>query len=159
MGSVLPNQAAPCLRVSFQLSALLECRAVAVDLVLAVIAHVPLADRMFRHEMITAFGEAFNNIVAHGYRGRTDGMIDVEAEIRPGELVLRLKDGGVEVDYGSIAVPDLESMPESGMGVYLMHSMVDEVAYTGGPLNVLSLTKRMVVQPSSSPDHAGPDQS
>ena len=156
MGFALPsNPAAPCMRVSFQLRAALECRAMAIDLVLVVIAHVPGADRMFRHEMVTAFGEAFNNIVAHGYRGRTDGTIDVEAEIRPGELVLRLKDEGIQVDYGAIAAPDLESMPESGMGVYLMHAMVDEVAYTGGSLNVLSLTKRT----SISPPHAGPDQS
>jgi serine/threonine-protein kinase RsbW len=154
MGSAVPTTlAAPCLRVSFQLRAALECRALAIDLILVVIAHVPGADRMFRHEMVTAFGEAFNNIVAHGYRGRTDGMIDIEAEIRPGELILRLKDEGIEVDYGSIEPPDLESMPESGMGVYLMHAMVDEVAYTGGPLNVLSLTKR------TTPPHAGPDQS
>jgi serine/threonine-protein kinase RsbW len=146
MGSAAPrSQAAAPIRVTFQLPASLECRPVAIELVSAVIAHVPGADRMFRHEMVTAFGEAFNNIVAHGYRGRSDGIIDIEAEIKPGELVLRLKDTGIEVDYASIAPPDLESMPENGMGVFLMHAMVDEVAYTGGGLNVLSLTKRTTI--------------
>jgi len=107
--------------------------------------------------MNTAFGEAFNNIVAHGYRGRSDGMIEIEADLRPGELVLRITDEGEAVDYGAVATPDLESLPESGMGVYIMHAMVDEVAYTGGACNVLSLTKRMT--PPSVRSAAGPKHS
>lgn len=93
--------------------------------------------------MITAFGEAFNNIVTHGYRGRSDGMLDVEAEFHREALTLRLKDDGAEVDFGTIQPPDLATLPESGMGVFIMHAMVDEVLYERGALNVLSLTKRM----------------
>ncbi len=157
LGSAVSTKpAAGSMRVTFQLRASLECRAVAIDLVSTIIGHVQGADRMFRHEMVTAFGEAFNNIVAHGYRGRTDGMVEIEADIRPGELILRIKDEGSVVDYGAISPPDLETLPESGMGVYIMHAMVDEVAYSGGPLNVLSLTKR--TNPGA-PGHVGPDQS
>lgn len=143
--------------VAFRLRAALELRPVAIDLVSTLVEHVPGADRNFRHEIVTAFGEAFNNIVAHGYRGRSDGMIEIEVDIRPGELVLRIKDEGEPVDYGTVATPDLDSLPESGMGVYIMHAMVDEVAYSGGPLNVLSLTKRTT--PPSTRSTAEPNHS
>ncbi len=157
MASTVPA-AKSVMRVAFQVRAALECRGMAIDLVSAIIAHVPGADRMFRHEMVTAFGEAFNNIVAHGYRDQADGMVEIEADIRHGELVLHLKDKGASVDYAAVIPPDLATLPESGMGVYIMHAMVDEVAYSGGPLNVLSLTKRTGSDTSEHASHVGTDQ-
>jgi len=130
-------------RARFELRAVLEYRPLAIDLVTTLIAHVSGADVAFRNEMITAFGEAFNNIVAHGYAGRDDGMLAVEAEISAEAMILRLYDGGRPVDFSSVPQPDLESLPESGMGIFLIHAMVDDVAYEAGSPNVLSLTKRM----------------
>jgi serine/threonine-protein kinase RsbW len=92
--------------------------------------------------LVTAFGEAFNNIVIHGYRGRSDGMLDIDAEMTPNQITLRLIDTGRAVQFGDIAEPDLTSMPESGMGVFMIHALVDEVSYCGGSPNVLSLIKR-----------------
>lgn len=128
---------------------MLESRPLAIDLVSTLIGHVSAADVAFRHEMITAFGEAFNNVVTHGYPGRSDGMLTVEAELSADAMILRLSDCGLPVDISSVPQPDLESLPESGMGIYLIHAMVDEVAYEGGSPNVLSLTKRMA---PSQPD-------
>jgi len=99
-------------------------------------------DGNFRNEMVTAFGEAFNNIVIHGYRGRSDGMLDIEAEMAPTMMTIRLIDTGREVDFNDVEPPDLTTMPESGMGVFMIHALVDEVIYRGGSPNVLSLTKR-----------------
>lgn len=131
-----------CTRMSFQLRATLDHRLLAIDLVSTLVAHVRRADRTFRHEMITAFGEAFNNIVIHGYRDRSDGILEVEAELTPDQMTLRLKDSGHAVDFGGLRPPDLDSMPERGMGVFMIHALVDEVVYEGGVPNVLSLTKR-----------------
>ncbi len=129
-------------RMTFRLRAALDQRPLAIDLVSAFASHVDSTDRMFRHEIVTAFGEAFNNIVIHGYRDRPDGVLDVEAELTPTEMTLRLIDTGHAVDFGGVIPPDLDSMPERGMGVYMIHALVDEVAYQGGDPNVLSLTKR-----------------
>lgn len=156
MGQIQASIVDQDVSLSFRLRAVLELRPVAMDLVATIIRHVPGIDTNFRHEMITAFGEAFNNIVCHGYRGRTDGMIEVEAAVRPGELVLCIRDEGHAVDYGSVARPDLDSLPESGMGVYIMHAMVDEVSYRGGASNVLCLTKRMTPPSSRAPGESGP---
>jgi anti-sigma regulatory factor (Ser/Thr protein kinase) len=130
-------------RVTLRLRAALEYRPLAIDLVSAMTAQVATADRTFRDEMVTAFGEAFNNLVTHGYRGRPDGMVDIEAEMTDDQITLRLIDGGVKVDFARIRPPDLDSLPESGMGVFMMHALVDEVSYCAGELNVLTLTKRV----------------
>ena len=126
----------------FRLKATLDHRPLAIDLVSTLVGHVSTADRMFRHEIVTAFGEAFNNIVIHGYRDRADGMLDVEADLSADEMTLRLIDTGRAVDFEGLNPPDLDSMPEGGMGVYMIHALVDEVVYRGGEPNVLSLTKR-----------------
>lgn len=69
--------------VALKFPAALVYRPVAIDLVSALVGQVAQADRDFRNEMVTAFGEAFNNIVLHAYRGRLDGMIEIEAEMAP----------------------------------------------------------------------------
>ena len=129
-------------RVTMGFEARLENRPLAIDLVSALARQMPNADREFHDEMLTAFGEAFNNIVIHGYRGRSDGMLDIEAEMAPNEMTIRLIDTGREVDFNDVEPPDLTTMPESGMGVFMIHALVDEVIYRGGSPNVLSLTKR-----------------
>jgi serine/threonine-protein kinase RsbW len=136
-------------RMTFRVRAAMENRHLAIDLVSTLVRHVGDADRSFRHEMVTAFGEAFNNIVIHGYKDRSDGMLDVEAEMSHGQMTLRLMDSGREVDFDGLRPPDLESMPEGGMGVFMIHALVDEVVYRGGAPNVLSLTKRTT---STSPN-------
>jgi serine/threonine-protein kinase RsbW len=130
------------LRVALRLRAVLEYRSVAVDLVSTLIAHVEDADRAFANEMITAFGEAFNNVVAHAYRERADGWLDIEAEMSRNTMTLRLSDDGRQIDFADVRVPDLDTMPEGGMGMYMIHAMVDEVTYRAGSRNVLTLTKR-----------------
>jgi anti-sigma regulatory factor (Ser/Thr protein kinase) len=129
-------------RVTIRLHATLEYRPIAIDLVAALIGHVPLTDAVFHNEMLTAFSEAFNNVATRGYRDRSDGMLDVEAEIGAGVLILRLTDEGLPLDFDTIPAPDLDSMPESGTSMFLLHASVDEVSYVRGTPNVLSLTKR-----------------
>jgi serine/threonine-protein kinase RsbW len=136
------SPAPPVTRVALRLPALIRYRPIAIELIGALLRHVDDADQDFRNEMVTAFGEAFNNIVLHGYRGRLDGILEIEAEMTPDQIRLCLLDQGHEVDFGSVQVPDLASMPESGMGVFMMHALVDEVDYRGGSPNMLSLIKR-----------------
>lgn len=130
------------LRVTFRVSACLAYRSLAIDLVATLVDHVTSADRGFRDEITTAFGEAFNNVAIHSYRNRTDGMLDVEAELGADHMTLKLIDTGVSADFSNIAEPDLDALPEGGLGVFMMRSLVDELVYRAGSPNVLSLTKR-----------------
>jgi serine/threonine-protein kinase RsbW len=131
----------PVLHATLRFAAQLEYRPLAIDLVSALIAQVPTADRDFRNDLVTAFGEAFNNIVIHGYKGRTDGVVDLEADIAPDHIILRICDTGREVEFTEVEPPDFDSLPEGGLGVFMIHALVDEVVYRGGSPNVLLLKK------------------
>ena len=129
-------------RVSFRLQASLAYRSLAIALVSTLVEHVKTADRSFRNDITTAFGEAFNNVVIHGYKNRTDGMLDVEAELGPEHMTLKLMDDGIQADLSNVKAPNLDTLPEGGLGIFMIHSLVDEVVYNSGTPNVLSLTKR-----------------
>jgi serine/threonine-protein kinase RsbW len=133
-------------RVSFRVPARLTQRALAFELVKTVVRHVPGADADFGHAVTTAFGEAFNNVVLHAYRGREGAILEVEADVFEGGLVLRLKDDGASANFEDVAEPDLDSLPEGGLGVFMMRALLDEVSYQAGQAgspNVLTLTKRV----------------
>lgn len=142
-------------RVTFRLQAVLAHRSLAIDLVSTLAEQISTADRPFRNAITTAFGEAFNNIAIHAYKGRTDGMLEVEAELGSDHMTLRLLDEGMRADLSAVDVPDLDALPEGGLGVFMMHALVDEVVYESGPPNVLSLTKRTSSAPGRSAG-AGP---
>ncbi len=129
-------------RVAFRLPASLENRSLAIDLVSALAEHVKNSDRDFRNAIVTAFGEAFNNVAIHGYKDRADGMLDVEAELGPNHMTLKLMDEGNVVDLSAVDAPNLDLLPEGGLGIFMIYALVDEVFYESGKPNVLSLTKR-----------------
>ena len=148
-------------RVTFRVRAALAHRSLAIDLVSTLVEHVTTADRSFRNAITTAFGEAFNNIAIHSYKNRTDGMLDVEAELGSDYMTLKLMDEGVTVNLSNVSTPDLDALPEGGLGIFMMRALVDEVVYKSGPPNVLSLTKRTTPDrdPTSASADAGPSPS
>jgi serine/threonine-protein kinase RsbW len=98
--------------------------------------------RAFDDEVVSAFGEAFNNIAIHGYP--VDPAGDVEIEIEPSReaIEIQIKDFGVSYDFRDVPDPDLDALPESGLGIFIIKSFVDAISYRPGRPNVLSLTKK-----------------
>ena len=98
----------------------------------------------FDHEVISAFGEAFNNIAIHSYgRGSLEGDIEIEIDVHRDGIVLRIRDEGRSFALESVPAPNLQEMPEAGLGLYIIRSFVDEISYQPGPPNVLTLTKNL----------------
>lgn len=141
---VVAGDAAAVQQVTLRFAARLAHRSLAFSLVSTVVEHVS-ADREIRNAVTTAFGEAFNNVCIHAYAGKTDGVLEVDVEVAPGQVTLHLKDWGASADLSAVAEPDLDGLPEGGLGVFMMHALVDEVVYRSGSPNVLSLTKRLPV--------------
>jgi len=100
-------------------------------------------DRVFVDEVVSAFGEAFNNTAIHSYGGSSPGDVEIEIEIGDTFITIRLLDYGRSYDFSSVPQPDLETLPESGMGLFIIRSFMDEVNYVPGAPNVLSMTKRV----------------
>ena len=97
-------------------------------------------DRSFDAAVVSAFGEAFNNVAIHSYRGKK-GDLEIEIEVFPDHITIRLIDYGATFDPMLVPEPDLAALPESGMGIYIMRSFMDQVTYKSGSPNVLSMTK------------------
>jgi serine/threonine-protein kinase RsbW len=98
-------------------------------------------DDDFENEVVSAFGEAFNNVAVHGYRGLVPGSIQIEVDWDDARLMITVIDTGRTFDPGAVAPPNLDELPESGMGLYIMHRCMDELDYSPGPPNVLRLVK------------------
>jgi serine/threonine-protein kinase RsbW len=95
----------------------------------------------FRHQVVSAVSEAFNNVVLHAYAGRSSGELALEIESQREGLRIVMTDQGRPFDPPAVPVPDLGELPESGMGLFIIRSFMDEVVYTPGPPNVLVLVK------------------
>lgn len=100
----------------------------------------------FDDKVVSAVGEAFNNVAIHAYRDLSPGPVDVELELREDGITIRMSDKGRCFEPKGEKLPDLTTLPESHMGLYIVRSFMDEVTYRPGveqgAANVLTLTKR-----------------
>lgn len=121
----------------------LQYRDLAVRLVTSATKLVERGDASFRDELVSAFGEAFNNVALHAYLGRAEGRVVLAIEFGRDWMTIRMSDNGLAFDPTRVHAPDLPSLPESGMGLFIIRSFMDELSYRPGPPNMLSMTKRV----------------
>jgi serine/threonine-protein kinase RsbW len=124
----------------------------------------------FQMQVVSAVGEAFNNIVLHGYANRQPperapeqvqrqqdqrqqvreqiGSIDLRIQTRRGHIRIELRDWGSGFDPRRVPPPAFDTLPESGLGLFIMQSFM-EMAYRPGRPNLLTLSKRYVERSSA----------
>ncbi len=128
--------------IALKIPSRLEYRDLAIRVVASTCKLLPERGRDFDAAAISAFSEALNNVILHGY-GPVLGDLEIEIEVEPAQhrLTIRIIDYGKAFDPAKVPVPDLDSLPESGMGVFIMRSFMDSVTYLAGVPNILSMTK------------------
>lgn len=94
-----------------------------------------------------ATDEAASNIIEHAYDGIPNGSVELTCEFKGGRLTITLRDHGRSFDPSQVAKPDvkadLSERKIGGLGIYLMHKLMDEVRYkTTAAGNLLTLVKR-----------------
>lgn len=77
-----------------------------------------------------AVTEAASNIMKHAYHGRTDQRIQLEAEVWPDRVAIRLHHLGDSFDPTVVPSPAFDGSRESGFGIYLIAKSVDDVRYS-----------------------------
>jgi anti-sigma regulatory factor (Ser/Thr protein kinase) len=138
--------------VRLQLRGILEHRDLALEAVATACKKVTVAPRgrawrEFQHQVVSAVGEGFNNIVLHGKAPRAlpagdDAEVDLRIATAPGRIRIELRDWGPGFDPSRVRRPLIEALPESGMGLHIMQSFMD-MSYRAGRPNVLRLNKRL----------------
>ncbi len=97
--------------------------------------------QQFIDELVSAVGEAFNNIAIHAYEGTAVDEVQVDVWFDEAEVTATLRDYGKHFDPDAVQRPSLGELPESGLGVYIIRACVDGVTYTPGRPNTLTLRK------------------
>jgi hypothetical protein len=108
----------------------------------------------FDTAFVSAFMEIFNNVALHAYRGTGSGDIELVASVSSTALTVELRDAGVAFNIDAIPEPELDALPEGGMGIHIARTMLDEMKYLPGPPNVWRLTKRLT--PATAPEVSQP---
>ena len=94
-----------------------------------------------------AADEAASNIIEHAYAGRVDGTFRIHSEYKDDRLVMTFFDQGLSFDFSKVDKPDvtanLSERKIGGLGIYLMHKLMDEVDYeVAASGNFLTLVKQ-----------------
>ena len=103
----------------------------------------------FVFQIVSAFQEAFNNIVVHAYQGEEGGVFELSVVVDDVAITIEMFDRGLPIenqepivelmDFSSFA-PD--ALPEGGMGMSIMHSCMDLVRYASSDgKNQVKMTK------------------
>jgi len=94
-----------------------------------------------------AADEAASNIIEHAYEGHQDASFRLRCEFSKGRLIMTFLDQGKSFDFSNVAMPDitadLSKRKIGGLGIFLMHKLMDEVVYkVTDSGNYLTLIKR-----------------
>lgn len=85
------------------------------------------------HDVQLAVDEAVTNIIKHAYERDESKNIEIELEINSEKLCVSLTDSGKAFKLKSLKQPDVREYARQkrrgGMGVYLIHSLMDSVDY------------------------------
>ena len=95
-----------------------------------------------------ALEEAVANVIQYAYPAGSDGLVDIEAIICPGELKLIISDSGVPFDPTAAPEVDItlsaEERPIGGLGIFLVRQIMDTVSYLRAEgKNILTMTKKL----------------
>jgi anti-sigma regulatory factor (Ser/Thr protein kinase) len=102
----------------------------------------------------SAVGEAFNNAVIHADGPSNQGEVEIEIEVRDGMIEIRVADYGAGFSLDKVASPALDppsidSLPERGMGLFIIQALMTQVDYVVGRPNVLRMSRALVPSRSS----------
>ena len=94
--------------------------------------------------------EALSNIIRHGYEEEPNHLIEMSVGLSDHDIWIRIRDSGhvtIAPLNPVLVIPqhfDLESLSESGRGLFLIYQLMDEVSYSSqNGENILQLRKRV----------------
>lgn len=80
-----------------------------------------------------AVDEAITNIIKHAYNGEENHTIEIEVTFKHDRVCIELFDTGTTFNLKTFPQPNIKEKikqkKRGGMGVYLIHSLMDDVSY------------------------------
>jgi anti-sigma regulatory factor (Ser/Thr protein kinase) len=139
----------------FRITVLTKCQLLYRDTVAATIRHVcnrleaQGEPKAFGYQVISAFNEAFNNLVSHGGEGVDEKDVLVTVIVNERQLIIDMED-----DSGGFTpparTPSTHGLRESGMGLSIMREFMDSIDYkkkTKNGINTLRMVRNLTSVP------------
>lgn len=90
-------------------------------------------DRQQIADIRLAVDEAITNIIKHAYKGEENHTIDIQVAFKKDRICIELLDTGTTFNLKRYSEPNIKEKikqkKRGGMGVYLIHSLMDDVSY------------------------------
>ena len=104
----------------------------------------PLASKL-RYKIELVFEEVVTNVIRHGARDRSDGLVKVAARLDDDAVVLEFEDNGAAFDIRNYKAPPLprtlEEAGDIGLGIILVRNAASRIDYErAGEWNRLAIT-------------------
>ena len=119
--------------------------------VMDAIKDIPFDSRQ-RYAIDLAVDEACSNVIDHAYAGNDQGEIRISLDLLEIGLKITIQDDGAPFDPDCVVEPDLtsplETRCERGLGVYLIHEVMDEASWDFSTPGVNQLTLLKYFTPS-----------
>jgi serine/threonine-protein kinase RsbW len=98
-------------------------------------------------DLCLAVDEAYTNIIKHAYHFDTSKSVKIDLEFDNKQICVRLTDHGESFDEKKYVMPDISEQIKNkrrgGMGVYLIHKLMDEVSYDSTEKeNIIQMCKK-----------------
>ncbi|NLT22088.1 MAG: ATP-binding protein [Syntrophorhabdus sp.] len=93
--------------------------------------------------------EAVNNAIKHAYDNEEGHVVEVDITYSSEEIILDITDRGRPMSLYQPVLPeydpgDLKALPEHGLGLYIINTVMDRVTYTSeGDRNTLRMMKKL----------------
>jgi anti-sigma regulatory factor (Ser/Thr protein kinase) len=78
--------------------------------------------------LLLAVGELCANSIQHAYEGRAGQPITVSVRSSDNSVVIEVEDFGKPFDADRYESPNLEAVPESGYGIFLVKTIADSLS-------------------------------
>ncbi len=111
------------------------------------IANTLCIDSTTSYQLELCIVEAVNNDIKHAYHCQAGHSVEIDVLLYPDRLTFKIYNRGESMNPAKIAPfsfdpSNAENLPEGGMGVYILHALMDEVHYKNiNGQNVLTLVK------------------
>ena len=105
-------------------------------------------DEEWLSDVLLAFSEALNNTIIHSYHREAGHEVALEILLEEGEATFIIRDRGTAMPSGWLSrsidfdPDDLHNLPEGGMGMALIESIMDHIEYSSDPGGVNSLVMK-----------------
>ena len=91
--------------------------------------------------------EAVTNVIKHAYNSQSGHTVDIAFSLYPDRLIIIITDTGETMQMPPVPElnfdpNDVETLPEKGMGLFIIHRIMDSVSYNrSADKNIQTFTK------------------